>query len=63
MGPCVVPVRFVCTPHTGSRTRGSSPGTAHDIPSAALPLPLYCSPSPAEPCKMQIKAKKYNIDE
>lgn len=56
--PCVeLPGRCVCTPHTDSHTRGSSPGTAHDKPSAALPPPLYCSPSPTEPCKKQMRAK------
>lgn len=50
MCPCVelIPVRFVCIPRTESHTRGSSPGTVRDTPSAALPPPLYCSPSPTE---------------
>ena len=45
---CLIPVRCVCIPRTESRTRGSSPGTARDRPSAALPPPRCCSPSPAE---------------
>ena len=56
-----IPVMCGCIPRTESRTRGSSPGTAHDRPSTALPPPLYCSPLLAESCKNQMTANSTHL--
>lgn len=46
---CSVPVRFWCTPRTGGRTLGSSPGTAGDTRGASCPQLRCCPPSPPDP--------------